>query len=242
MTVTNKIERKIEQIAPGEVFGYNTFGLASNEVLAGAKALGRLKERGVIKRARKGYYYKPKLSVFGEQKPREDVLLKLYLFDNNKQTAYITGTRLYNRLGLTTQVPSSIRIASLDRQIKGKVGNLVIKPARSYVRVTSENVRYLEILDVIKDFNTIPDLQKKDGLAYLKKTIRNLNNIEIKKLIAYGISYPPKVRALLGALLEEYYNDGGDLKKLRNSLNVTSRYQYGIGSILLSTAQLWNIS
>jgi hypothetical protein len=88
-------------------------------------------------------------------------LLGLYLFDNNKQTAYVTGTRLYNRLGLTTQVPNIIRVASLDRQIKGKAGNLVVRPAKSYVKVTSERVRYLEILDVMKDFNIIPDLQKK---------------------------------------------------------------------------------
>lgn len=241
MKVTDKIERKIKQIAPGEVFGYDTLGLASNEVLAGAKALGRLKEKGVIRRARKGYYYKPKISVFGELKPREDVLLDLYLFDNNKQTAYVTGTRLYNRLGLTTQVPNSIRIASLDRQVKGKIGNLVIKPAKSYVKVTSKSIRYLEILDVMKDFNTIPDLQKKDGLAYLKKALRNLDNNEMKKLVAYGISYPPKVRALLGALLEDN-TDCGILKKLKKSINPTSCYQYGFSLTLLPTAQSWNIS
>ncbi|OXE98103.1 hypothetical protein BC749_109106 [Flavobacterium araucananum] len=241
MKVTDKIERKIKQIAPGEVFGYDTLGLASNEVLAGAKALSRLKEKGVIRRARKGYYYKPKVSVFGEQKPREDVLLGLYLFDNNKQTAYVTGTRLYNRLGLTTQVPKSIRIASLDRQVKGKIGNLFIKPAKSYVKVTSESIRYLEILDVMKDFNTIPDLQKKDGLAYLKKAIRNLKNSEMKKLVTYGISYPPKVRALLGALLEDN-TDCDNLKKLKKSINPASRYQYGFSATLLPTAQSWNIS
>lgn len=240
MNIADKIERKIKQIARGEVFGYDTLGLTSSEVLAGAKALSRLKEKGVIRRARKGYYYKPKVSVFGEQKPREDVLLALYLFDNNKQTAYVTGTRLYNRLGLTTQVPNSIRVASLERQVKGKVGNLIIKPAKSYVKVTSESVRYLEILDVMKDFNTIPDLQKKDGLAYLKKAIRNLDNNEMKKLVTYGILYPPKVRALLGALLENN-TDFGDLKKLKDSINATSRYQYGFNATLLPTAQSWNI-
>ena len=240
MKVTDKIERKIKKIAPGDVFGYDTLGLASDEVMAGAKALGRLVDKGVIKRARKGYYYKPKLSVFGEQKPREDNLLGLYLFDNNKQTAYVTGTRLYNRLGLTTQVPNSIRVASLDRQIKGRVGNLVVKPAKSYVQVTSDRVRYLEILDVMKDFNAIPDLQKKDGLSYLKKAIGNLRNAELKKLVKYGTSYPPKVRALLGAVLEDN-TDCGDLKILKESINPTSRYQFGITSKLLPTINSWNI-
>jgi hypothetical protein len=53
-------------------------------------------------------------------------------------------------LGLTTQVPSSIRVASLDKQVKGKVGNVVIKPAKSYVKVTADTIKYLELLDVLK--------------------------------------------------------------------------------------------
>ena len=179
MKVTDKITAKINRIDTGDVFGYDTLGLTSDEIIAGSKALSRLVDKGVIKRARKGYYYKPKVSVFGEQKPREDVLLSLYLFEKNKQVAYITGTKLYNRLGLTTQVPSSIRVASLDKQIKGKAGNIVIKPAKSYVKVTADTVKYLELLDVIKDLNTIPDLQKSDGLVYLKKVIYNFEDTEI---------------------------------------------------------------
>ena len=178
MKVTDKIVAKIKRIDTGDVFGYDTLGLTSDEIIAGSKALSRLVDKGVIKRARKGYYYKPKVSVFGEQKPREDVLLSLYLFEKNKQVAYITGTRLYNRLGLTTQVPSSIRVASSDKQIKGKVGNVVIKPAKSYVKVTADTIKYLELLDVIKDLNTIPDLQKSDGLVYLKKVIYNFDKLE----------------------------------------------------------------
>ena len=171
----------------------------------------------------------------------EDVLLSLYLFDKNKQVAYITGTRLYNRLGLTTQVPSSIRVASLDKQVKGKVGNVVIKPAKSYVKVTSEAIKYLELLDVIKDLNTIPDLQKSDGLVYLKKVIYNFDATEVKKLVAYGISYPPKVRALLGALLEAMTVDAAHLSLLKKSINPLSSYDYGITPKMLSTVNSWNL-
>ena len=241
MKVTDKIAAKINRIDTGDVFGYDTLGLTSNEIIAGAKALSRLVDKGVIKRARKGFYYKPKITVFGEQKPREDVLLSLYLFEKNKQVAYITGTKLYNRLGLTTQVPSSIRIASLDKQVKGKAGNIVIKPAKSYVKVTSDTVKYLELLDVIKDLNTIPDLQKSDGLVYLKKVIYNFETTEIKKLITYGVAYPPKVRALLGALLEAMNVDTTNLSLLKKSINSSSSYEYGITPKMLSTVNSWNI-
>ena len=241
MKVTDKIVAKINRIDTGDVFGYDTLGLTSDEIIAGSKALSRLVDKGVIKRARKGYYYKPKTSVFGEQKPREDALLFLYLFEKKKQVAYITGTRLYNRLGLTTQVPSSIRIASLDKQVKGKVGNVVIKPAKSYVKVTSDTIKYLELLDVIKDLNTIPDLQKSDGLVYLKKVIYNFDTTEIKKLVTYGTAYPPKVRALLGALLEAMNIATANLSLLKKSINPSSSYEYGITPKMLSTANSWNI-
>ncbi|WP_417942192.1 DUF6088 family protein [Flavobacterium sp. RS13.1] len=240
MTVADKIGRKVKQIAPGEVFGYAALGLSADELLAGAKALGRLTSRGIVKRARKGYYYKPKISVFGEQKPREEALLGLYLYEDSRQTAYVTGTRLYNRLGLTTQVTNAVRVASQSRQIKGRAGSMAVKPAKSYVKVTPDKIRYLEILDVMKDFNSIPDMQAKDGLTYLKKEIGRLKNDEIKKLVSYGISYPPKVRALLGAVLEDI-KDFGDLKKLKASINPASRYQYGITAELLPTINFWNI-
>lgn len=242
MKVTDKILAKINRIDTGDVFGYDTLGINSDEVLAASKALSRLVDKGVIKRARKGYYYKPKVSVFGEQKPREDALLSLYLFDKNKQVAYITGTRLYNRLGLTTQVPNSIRIASLDKQVKGKVGNTIVKPAKSYVKVTADNIKYLEILDVIKDLNTIPDLEKSDGIVYLKKVLYDFDKLEIKKLVTYGAAYPPKVRALLGALLEALKINFSTYDVLKKSMNPSSSFEYGINSQLLSTVTSWNIT
>jgi predicted transcriptional regulator of viral defense system len=242
MKVTDKIMVKINRIDTGEVFGYDKLGITSDEVIAASKALSRLVEKGAIKRAKKGFYYKPKVTIFGEAKPREEVLLSLYLFDKKRQVAYVTGTRLYNRLGLTTQVPNSVRVACYDRQVKGKVGNMLVKPAKSYVKVTGDNIPYLEILDIIKDLNSIPDLQKSDGLIYLKKVIFNFNTNEIKKLVSYGSAYPPKARALLGALLEAMNTNVAIYEVLKKSINPSSSYEYGINSKLLSTANSWNIS
>ena len=242
MKVTDKILARINRIDTGDVFGYDTLGINSDEVIAASKALSRLVANGVIKRARKGYYYKPKVTVFGELKPREEVLLSIYLFEKQKQVAYVTGTGLYNRLGLTTQVSNSIRIASFDKQVKGKVGNVIVKPAKSYVKVTADCIKYLEILDVIKDFNKIPDMEKSDGIVYLKKVLSDFDNLQIKKLVTYGMAYPPKVRALLGALLESLKVNISTYSVLKESINPSSSYQYGINSQLLSTATSWNIT
>ena len=242
MKVTDKILAKINRIDTGDVFGYDALEINSDEIIAASKALSRLVEKGVIKRARKGYYYKPKVTVFGELKLREEVLLSIYLFEKKNQVAYVTGIGLYNRLGLTTQVPNSIRIASFDKQVKGKVGNLIVKPAKSYVKVTADNIKYLEILDVIKDFNKIPDLNKSNGIVYLKKVLSDFDNLQIKKMVTYGMAYPPKVRALLGALLEALKMDSNTYNVLKKLMNPSSSYEYGINSQLLSTATSWNIT
>lgn len=241
MNITDKIKTRIDQITTGDVFGYAALGIAPDEVLAASKALSRLTADGVIRRAKKGLYYKPKQSAFGELKPREDVLLSQYLYDDNKQVAYITGTKLYNRLGLTTQVPNSVRVACAERQVKGRAGNLIVKPAKSYVKVTAGNVRYLELLDVIKDLNTIPDLNKKDGIAYLKTTIGLFDNNEVKKLVSFGIFYPPKVKALLGALLEDGKATPESYKALKNAINPMSQYEYSVNANILPNANAWNI-
>jgi hypothetical protein len=242
MTVAEKIKQKIDRIDIGALFGYAALGITPNEVLAASKAISRLAADGTIRRAKRGIYYKPRQSAFGEVKPREEVLLSRYLFDNNRQIAYITGIRLYNRLGLTTQVPNSVHVASAEKQIKGKVGNLLIKPAKSYVKVTQGNIRYLEFLDVIKDLNAIPDLNKKDGFDYLKsEIIRFDNNNEIKKLVSYGLEYPPKVKALLGAMLEDAHVNSTDYRPLKNAINPMSQYKYGVNPKLLPNANNWNI-
>lgn len=241
MNITTSIKTKVASIDAGEVFTYNTLSIPKSEFSAAAKALSRLVAKGVVKRYKNGMYYKPKQTVFGELKPREDILLKNYLFENNKQIAYVTGVRLYNQLGLTTQIPNVVRLASRDKEIKTKIGNLVIKPAKSYVRVTRKNVPLLQLLDVMKDFKKIPDMDKTKGIAFLKEKIENLSDEEKDKLTNIAKAYPPRVRALLGAILETL-----SLNQLSESLKVTmnflSSYEFGISEKVLPTISNWNIA
>ena len=186
-------------------------------------------------------YYKPKQTVFGELKPREDVLLENYLFENDKQIAYVTGVRLYNQLGLTTQVPNVVRLASKDKEIKTKIGNLIIKPAKSYVRVTKKNVPLLQLLDVMKDFKNIPDMDKKIGIDFLKEKIDNLSDEDKEKLTNFAKAYPPKVRALLGAILEVLSLDQLS-ESLKETINYLSSYEFGISEKILPTISNWKIT
>tara|TARA_R100000935_G_scaffold1440_3_gene4662 strand:+ start:2760 stop:3485 length:726 start_codon:yes stop_codon:yes gene_type:complete len=241
MNITTSIKAKITRIDTGEVFTYDTLSIPQSEFSAAAKALSRMVSNGVIKRYKNGMYYKPKQTAFGELKPREDELLKNYLFENNKQIAYITGVRLYNQLGLTTQVSKVVRLASKDKEIKTKIGSLIIKPAKSYVSVTKKNVPLLQLLDVMKDFKNIPDMDKRKGIDFLKEKIVNLSDADKDKLTIFAKAYPPKVRALLGALLETLsLNELSE--SLKETINYLSSYEFGISEKTLPTISNWNIA
>lgn len=183
---------------------------------------------GIVKRASTGRYYKPNKSVFGELRPGEEELLKSYLFRKGKRIAYVTGEALYNKMGLTTQVPKNIKVASRDKRVITKVGSIAVKPVKSYVDVTDDNYFILEILDAMKDFKEIPDLNRMTALKRLMQKNKELKEDDIRKLINVSLKYPPRVRALTGALLTSLKINSKLTETLVKSLNSLSAYNFGI--------------
>ena len=240
MTISKKIEDKVKNLPIGTTFTYQTLSVKADEYAATAKALERLIKKEVIKRVSTGVFYKPKQTIFGELMPREEELLKNYLFNNDKRIAYITGLSLYNKLGLTTQVPKTIKIASRDKRIFASIGNLKGKPVKSYIDVSDKNYYILEILDALKDFKQIPDMDKKSGLLLLADRIKKWEKKDKTLLIKYALKYPPRVRAILGAILENFITSE-DVKPLKESLNPLSQYEYNIAETILPNAKNWNI-
>ncbi len=240
MNIAKKIEERLNSIKEGETFTYEQLSIDKKEYLTAAKAIERLIKRGKIKRVSPGQFFKPKKTVFGELFPNNEEILKPYLFKDGKRTAYVTGTYLYNKMGLTTQVPQIIKIASREKEIKVNKANLKIKPAKSYVDVTNNNFQYLEILDAIKDFSKIPDLNIENGIKVLLHILKKLKKEYIEKLVKYSLKYPPRTKALLGALLEA--NQLTDyLDELQESLNPLSEYSLGIKKDILPTVENWKI-
>lgn len=240
MGTTQNIQNRIGKFAEGTTFKYEQLPIEPQEYVAAAKALERLIAKGIIKRVSTGVFYKPKKTVFGELKPNEEELLKPYLFEKGKRIAYITGTSLYNRLGLTTQVPKAIKIASRAKRITVSRESLKATPVKSYVDVTDSNFHLLEILDALKDFKQIPDLDKSSAIKIVSGKLRELNPAEIKLLIKHSLAYPPRVRGFLGALLVDI-NTASDLTALKRSLNPLSEYNYGINEEQLPSAGNWGI-
>lgn len=238
MKIAQKIENQIKEIPEGLTFGYQNLVIEKNEYKAAYKTIERFVTSGRLGKTQKGVFYKPKQTVFGALKPSDNELLKHYLFKDGQRVAYITGTRLYNEMGLTTQVPFIVTIASKTRRNVVTIGKMTIKPAKSYVDVTNENYYLLGILDAIKDFNNILDKDSHSVIAILSNKVRELNTEKTKELIQYALKYPPRVRALLGAIVE---NTGKivALERITKSLNPLSTYKYGIDNAVLTNISKW---
>lgn len=240
MNIAKKIETQIGKIKDGETFTYQDLSIRKEEYTATAKTLERLIKKGKIKRISTGVFYKPLQTVFGELKPNEEEVIKPYLFKNGERIAYITGILLFNKVGLTLQIPKEIKIASRGKRITILKGNIKATAVKSYADVTDRNYYLLELLDMLKDFKQIPDLDKESAIKIIKNKLKELSQKEIKQLIKLCLLYPPRVRAFLGALLENIEKQ--DLiAKLKESLNPLTEYKLDINTELLPTSENWNI-
>jgi hypothetical protein len=241
MALATEIRKQIKQIPEGKIFRYNALHIAKEDYATAAKALERLLKQGVIKKVSKGVFYKPEQTVFGELKPDYSEMLRSYLFENGKRVAYETGTSLYNRLGLTTQMAFRIKIASRGKRININRENLKADAVKSYAEVTDNNYETLGLLDAFKDIKKIPDSSVAQAVNRLSTIVKELNDKQIASLLKYALVYPPRVRALVGAVLENIDSKAKNIEKLKKSLNPLSTIKLGLKENELPTKSNWYI-
>src|SRR5690606_37336960 len=109
---------------------------------------------------------------------------------NGKRVAYETGTALYNRLGLTTQMAFRTKIASRGKRIQVNRGTLQADSVKSYVDVTNSNADVLGLLDAFKDIKRIPDSSVGQSVRRLGNVLRDLEGKQIESLVKYAMAYP----------------------------------------------------
>jgi hypothetical protein len=241
MKVAEQIRKKIKNIPESEPFGYADLGIAPNDFFTAAKALERLQKKGIIKKVSKGVFYKPEISVFGALPPNYDAILKNYLYKNGKRVGYITGMGLYNQLNLTTQMAFRNKIATNRNRKKIEISWLKTNSVKAFANVTEENFQLLGILDAIKDINLILDTPASKAVKMLMDKIKIFTKKDIESLLKYALQYPPRVRALLGAMLENMFGDEYNLTALKKSLNPSTSFKLSIKNTDLPTIKNWNI-
>jgi hypothetical protein len=242
MKVAEQIREKIKSIPESEPFGYADLNIEATDFFTAAKALERLQKKGIIKKVSKGVFYKPEISVFGALPPDYNQILQNYLYEDGKRTGYVTGYVLYNQLSLTTQMAFTTTIATNRSRKKINVGWLKTNCVKAYVEVTEENYPLLGILDALKDIKSIPDSSASNAIKILMPKIKVLEKNDIVNIIKYALKYPPRVRALLGAIIENVFRKNEyDVLPLEKSLNPSTTFKLGIKNSDLPTSQNWNI-
>lgn len=240
MKLAEQIRTRIDTLPQEKLFGYADLGIGKADYQTAAKALERMQKKGNIKKISKGVFYKPEQTIFGELKPSYNEQLKQYLFKDGKRIAYETGFSLYNQMNLTTQMAFRIKIASRSSRISINRGALKADAVKSYAEVTDENYQLLGFLDAIKDIRRIPDSKVSTSVAILQAKLKQLDNRQIKEMVDYALLYPPRVRALLGAILEQI-NSQVSVQKLKESLNPLTKFKFGLKPADLQSITHWNI-
>ena len=99
---------------------------------------------------------------------------------------YVTGATLFNQVGLTTQVPNVIDIATNECKNYNKYTNnylntIIRKPK---IEVTTENYKYLQLFDLIENKDNINiEVEDEDEIIY--KFIQE-NELDFEKIIKYA--------------------------------------------------------
>jgi len=204
------------------------------------KALNRLAASGRIVKLAKGRYYKPVQSPFGELEPDQYQVVKDLLERRGKVIGYLTGLSIYNSLGLSSQVGSTIQIGRNEIRSSFQRGRYTISFVKQKNRVTRENIPLLQLLDSLRCIKKIPDSSVQDSCRILQNLISDLSEKEQKTMVRLAMKYPPSTRALQGAILCDLGRDE-ITAKLKKSLNPLTSYTIPGVSEILSYAPEWSI-
>lgn len=240
MRTTEYIETKIDRLPRGYIFTYDDFVTDVNNREAIIKALNRLAASGKIAKLSKGKYYKPEDTVFGTLKPNQYQVVKDLLESDGKLTGYLTGYGIFNQVGLTTQVSSSIQIGKNEIRPAFTRGLYRISFVKQKNTITKENIPLLQILDSLRYIKKIPDSLPASACKILLSIISKLSTNDKSTLVRLALKYPPATKALLGAILEKT-GDGSITDPLKKSLNPITSYKLSGISKVLPDAIKWNI-
>lgn len=240
MVITREVQRLVENFQPDYVFTYQDLNLPMERSESVIKMLNRLVSEGVIAKISKGRFYKPKQSVFGALKPKQEEIVKDLLEKDGEIIGYMTGYSVFNRLGLTTQVPNIIQIGANVRKNKKKRGLFTISFVLQLNPITKENITLLQLLDAIRFIKEIPDATINQSCKRILAIIRELDKEETEKVLTLAEKYPPMVRAMLGAMIENIYGTNKAMP-LWNTLNPLTTYKVGIDEQVLPQIKKWKI-
>ena len=185
-----------------------------------ARTLSRLTDEGVLERPRRGLYYRPRSTRFGQSRPSPSAIANATL-SAEVQPAGLTAA---NVLGLTTQNVATAQLVTSANNAPPWPQPAQIRARRPQARQKLSH-REAALLEVLRDRGRTSDL---DFRATRRRLFAELEDPEAFGRIARAaVHEPPRVRAILGALGQELGADQRLLQQLRRSLNPLSKFDFG---------------
>lgn len=186
-----------------------------------AHALSRLAAGGELQRVRKGLYYRSKMTAIGPSTPSATAALA-QTFSAPLHPAGLTAA---SALGLTTQNPGRLELATPAAAPPGRLHGAVVHTRRPHTRfgLSDQDGALLELL---RDRADASDLDQAETIQRLVERVRRPS--DLRRLAQAALAEPPRVRAMLGALGQQAGAPAASLRELRTSLNPISRFDFGV--------------
>ena len=240
MNISAAVNKTIDKIPPGKIFGYQVFPQYLNAPDAVVRAVCRRVERQQLKRVAKGLFYTPRQGLLGEVPLTDGERLQYLQFKNARRVGYITGAALNNRFGLSTQVPKTITLATNRAAQTKDLGTIRIKLVPTRAPINNLTVPLLEILDVLRNAKKVQDADVGKVLKVLAQRLTELAPNELRKIQRLALQYyRASTRALLGVLLTR--TKAEIMPNLLSSINPSSRFTPGLDLDDWPEATAWNI-
>jgi Family of unknown function (DUF6088) len=196
---------------------------------AAAKALARLADKGFLTRVGKGLYYAPRETLLGPSRPSE-MSVALHALRGKSRP---TGASAANLLGLSTQLPARPQLVAFTSVVpKGaEAAHVKLRAQRSSALLDPKKSALLEFL---RDRGIHSEYGPDATFERLKSILLAWGKAQTgcELLVSAALTEPPRVRAILGALMEWVGLSESLWMPLRDSLNRLSRFDFGLFAAL----------
>ena len=240
MNISRYIKTQITKGTDGQIWSYKDF--SDLPLTTVAKVFSRLAKTGLLIRASKGIYYKPKKTILGIASADPVQVATMVLNKKKKAQVFAGGWSVFYNARLTTQVPASATttIISSTPHRKLKIGSNDVRVIyRNLAHMKNANPLDFALVQSLRDIKKVPDASAQDTVLKIQQMLK-LDKDRLDRIISYAQHEPPRVRALAGALAQSLKHSSHQLDKLRKSLNPLTKYKLGIAQVL-PTASNWNI-
>jgi hypothetical protein len=188
------------------------------------QALSRLTRRGRLERLSKGVYYSTRQTAFGKSRPNPAAIQKLA---SRRKGVFPSGIAAANLLGFTTQTARRSEISttalSLPRKLVGSDTVIHTRRPEAWAGLSQSDAA---LLDFLRRAGRTSELSPEETIRRALALISE--NERFERLVKVAPSEPPRVRAMIGAIGEQLGKNRAALRRLRDSLNPFSRFDFGL--------------